>query len=111
MVIDVGIVLLLVWMHFVSDFVFQSDYVAKNKSNSNLVLLQHVLIYGLPFYLFGALFAVVNVILHFIVDWCTSRITSKLWAAGKVHWFFVTIGFDQALHMSCLILTYIWLVQ
>ena len=83
----------------------------KNKSKSNLVLLQHVLIYGLPFYLFGALFAVVNVILHFIVDWCTSRITSKLWTAGKVHWFFVTIGFDQALHMSCLILTYIWLVQ
>lgn len=110
MLIDVSIILLLIWLHFVSDFVLQSDYVAKNKSKSNLVLLQHVLIYGLPFYLISVKFALVNMALHFVVDWVTSRITSKLWAEGKVHWFFVTIGFDQALHMTCLILTYIWLI-
>ena len=109
MVINIGIILALVWIHFVADFVLQSDAVAKAKSKSNLVLLQHVLIYGVLFYLFGIMYALVNTVLHFIVDWVSSRATSKLWAAGKVHWFFVVIGLDQAIHMTCLFLTYIWL--
>jgi len=96
-------VLLLVWVHFVSDFVLQTDYVAKNKSKSNLVLLQHVVIYSIPFLYFGWMFALINLVLHFLVDFVTSRITAKLWANNKVHYFFITIGFDQALHLTSLI--------
>ena len=100
------IVVLLV-LHWVADFVLQSDRVAQNKSKSNLVLLEHITIYSLPFILFfGPVFAIVNAIIHGLVDYYTSRLTSKLWADGQVHNFFVVIGFDQLLHISTLVITY-----
>lgn len=97
--------LAVVWLHVIADFILQSDYVARNKSKSNKVLLQHVAIYSLPFMILGIPYAIVNAVLHFAVDYVTSRMTSKLYSEGKVHWFFVVIGIDQAIHMSCLILT------
>lgn len=109
--IEIHILLILISLHFISDFVFQSDYVARNKSKSNYVLLQHVIIYGALFIFIGWLYAFVNAVLHFIVDWNTSRATSYLWEKHKTHWFFVVIGFDQALHMSCLLLTYYWMIK
>ncbi len=36
---------------------------------------------------------------HWVIDYCTSRITSQLWQAGDVHYFFVVVGFDQLLHL------------
>ena len=108
--IEVTIIITLVWMHFVADFIFQSDEVAKNKSKSNATLLLHVALYSLPFFWFGWLFAVVNAGLHFVTDWCTSRATSYLYQKNERHWFFVVIGADQAIHFTCLFLTYMWLV-
>lgn len=102
--------ILLIWFHFIADFIFQTDNIALNKSKNNGVLLFHVLIYMLPFLFFGIQFAIVNAILHFITDYFTSRITSFLWKHEERHWFFVVIGLDQAIHMTCLILTYLWLV-
>lgn len=102
-------ILILIWVHFFADFILQSDNIAKNKSTSNFILFQHVFLYCLPFVVFfGVTFAVFNALLHFIVDWNTSRATSFLWKHKKIHWFFVTIGFDQALHMTCLICSYIY---
>lgn len=100
------IFLLLVWCHFLADFILQSDDIAKNKSKSNLVLLKHVSLYAVTFMGFGILFAVINGAVHFAVDYFTSRLTGKLWQKGQVHNFFVVIGFDQALHITTLILTY-----
>lgn len=96
----------LVWAHFVCDFLLQTDKVAINKSSSNKTLFIHVLIYSIPLTIFGPLFALVNAALHFVVDYVTSRATSFLWKHNKRHWFFVTIGLDQALHMTCLFVTY-----
>ena len=105
--------------HFVGDFVLQSDFVAINKSKSWKVLLFHCLIYSACFLPWGWKFAVVTFYLHFVTDWVTSRITSKLWfferryygadmpidlsddwyyVEGKRHWFFVTVGADQLIH-------------
>ena len=93
--------------HFIADFILQSDNVAKNKSKSNIVLLQHVLIYGLPFIIIvSPLYAIVNLLLHFVTDYFTSRLASKLWSEGRVHYFFVVIGFDQLIHALTLIWTY-----
>ncbi len=106
---NIYIILSLVWLHFIADFIMQSDRVAQNKSKSNMVLCQHVILYCIPFSLFfGIKFALVNAFLHFLVDWNTSRVTSFLWSNKKVHWFFVVIGFDQALHMTCLFLSYLY---
>lgn len=97
---------LVIWTHFVADFILQSRDVARNKSNSNIVLAQHVLIYGIPLLIvFGPWYALVNVILHFITDYITSRATKKAWAEKKEHKFFTIIGADQAVHMTCLVLT------
>lgn len=112
--------LLLVWLHFVADFIMQSDEVSKSKSSNNAILLYHVTLYSLPFAPFAAWYfpqsywialawVWINVAAHFVTDYITSRMTTKLWRAGEVHWFFVVIGADQAIHMSTLVLTFQWL--
>jgi hypothetical protein len=103
---SVEILLALVWTHWFADFILQSDRIAINKSSSNQILLWHVALYGACFLWAGVAFALLNAVLHFITDWCTSRITKKLWVAEQRHWFFVVIGLDQAIHMTCLLGTY-----
>lgn len=98
-------ILTVIWMHFVADFVCQSDWMARNKSKANIPLLTHVSVYSLPFFWFGWRYALANAGAHFVTDWITSRASSRLWAKQKVHWFFVVIGLDQAIHMSTLVLT------
>jgi len=106
MLIDIVI---LVWMHFVADFLLQSRKVGENKSSSNLILLKHVIIYSIPFFYFGWQFALLNAALHFVVDWITSRVTKHAWKESNMELFWGTIGFDQAVHMTTLIATYWWL--
>jgi membrane-bound metal-dependent hydrolase YbcI (DUF457 family) len=93
--------------HWIGDFIFQSDYHAVNKSKSNRVLFAHVMMYSVPLYFVGLLllpinyaliFVAINVVAHFITDYFTSRITSKLWQKNDRHNFFVVIGLDQMLH-------------
>lgn len=108
---SIEVILLLVWLHFVADFLLQSDWMALNKSKRNVPLLVHVAVYSTPFLIFGWIFALVNGVAHFVTDWLSSRATSWLWNKEKRHWFFVVIGLDQAVHMTALFLTYHWLVS
>ena len=43
-------------------------------------------------------------LIHFPVDYVTSRLNSKLYQAGKNHEFFVSIGFDQWIHFATILL-------
>lgn len=119
----------LIFTHWIADFIAQSDWMAKNKSKDNFALTVHILSYstvlmffailtnlikqfiGLPTTIHVITFVAVNGVAHFAIDYVTSRISSKLWAKGQVHNFFVCIGFDQALHMVTLIATYNWLLS
>jgi len=111
------IFIVFVWAHFVGDFILQSDYHAINKSKNFWVLLQHVFFYVLPFLfllffmpaLFVAKFIAINYVLHVITDFVSSKLTTKLWKANQRHWFFVVIGADQAIHFTCLFLSFMLL--
>jgi len=95
--------LLLIWLHFIGDFIMQSDETALKKSEDNFILFLHSLLYGVFFIPFGYPYFIINIIAHFCIDYCTSRINKGLY--NNRHWFFVCIGFDQALHLSVLFLT------
>lgn len=109
-VLPLSAVLWLVVIHFVADFLLQSDRIAINKSKSNPVLAWHVTLYVIPFFAFGLAFMAVNWVAHFVTDWISSRIASYCWRREQRHWFFVTIGADQAIHLITLFTTYALIV-
>jgi len=120
-------------VHFLADFVLQTDKQAKGKSKNWNALLRHTFTYSAVWYFIMLGFAVcgnhfggytieelgwspwmitfpfITFVAHTITDYFTSRINSKLWAQGKTHLFFVSVGFDQILHYVQLFLTY-WLL-
>lgn len=132
-------ILLLLALHFVGDFLCQSDWMAINKSKRWGVLALHCAIYAALFFFMPNVgprifvFIGVTFATHFVTDAVTSRITSALWFImlyprtdyspvyygaypfyarvidGRRHWFFVVIGADQLIHVYTLILTWQWL--
>lgn len=117
-------------IHWIADFVLQTDKQAKGKSKNWSDLLMHTAVYSLiwatPLIIiriyggfellndtFGGvkimLFIPITFICHTITDYFTSRLNAKLWAKGDVHNFFVSVGFDQVLHYIQLFLTYYYL--
>lgn len=104
----------IIWAHFVSDFILQTDKMAKGKSSSNRRLAEHIAVYTAALLVVLAwehsirgalLYCVVNGAAHFATDYVTSRMTKRLWEQKRVHDFFVVIGADQAVHMTTLIAT------
>lgn len=93
---------LIMLVHFIADFILQSDWMAKNKSKSNKALLIHIAVYTLALMVFGIKFAIINGVIHMLIDYFTSRMTSRLWQQQKSHEFFVVIGLDQYLHFLTL---------
>lgn len=103
---ELNSIFMILTLHFLSDFILQSNWMAQNKSSSNKALGLHIFIYSVPFLLIGWKYAILNGVFHFITDYITSRITKKLWSKGDVHNFFVIIGLDQLLHYTALLGTY-----
>ena len=99
------VVLVIIWLHFIGDFILQSNKMAQNKWNSIKWLGFHCITYSIPFFYFGIYFAFITALLHFTVDFITSKMTHYLWEKKELHWFFVVIGLDQAIHFTCLLLT------
>lgn len=116
-------ILLIFVVHFLADFVFQSSKMATNKSKSLKWLSIHVGVYGLVSLISafiigselsnmrsGFVWWGLNVVLHFIIDFFTSKITSRYWEQKNMRLFFVMIGFDQLLHNLCLVTTYLLMI-
>ena len=106
--------------HWVADFVFQSHWMASNKSKRMDALALHVGVYsaillmasGILFAMHGIWpvfeFVALNGLLHFATDYATSRMSARLWGQQRWHDFFVIIGFDQLIHHVMLALTMMW---
>lgn len=116
------IIIAILFIHWIADFVLQTEWQAQNKSKEWLPLLAHTSVYSLcwiPFILIvgnndllnNLLFVFITWVSHTITDYFTSRINAYLWRKQKVHDFFVSVGFDQFLHYTQLILTYYYLIQ
>lgn len=105
-------ILLLLFIHWVTDFVLQSNEMALQKSENEWVLGKHCLVYSLPlalpFLIFGLPKAFVAFVVfgmtHFAIDYVTARLNKKYWLNNKRHEFFVMVGFDQFLHFTVILL-------
>ena len=97
--------LTILWLHFIGDFILQNDKMALNKSKNLFWLIIHGIVYSLPFVFLGFAYMVITGILHILVDYISSKLTSYLWAKQERHWFFVIIGLDQSIHLTLLYLT------
>jgi hypothetical protein len=114
-------IILIIFVHWIGDFLFQTFKMAMNKSKDNHQLFNHVLVYscvwlfiGLFFYSVTQVlvFFVITFIFHFALDYGTSRWTSSLHKKEKFYGFpafFSVIGLDQFLHYAQLILTFIYI--
>ena len=123
---SLGLIFSIIFIHWVADFVLQTDWQAQNKSKNNRALLSHTYNYSLVWYCVGvfyvmndpnyvqwtlSLFVLITFVAHTITDYFTSRLNSKLWADKKVHYFFVSVGFDQVLHYIQLFTTFYFLTK
>jgi hypothetical protein len=109
-------IVVILTIHTVFDWIFQTRWQAENKAHNWLALFDHVIVYtvGLTiaaFILFGydrpviaAVWAYSNGALHFMTDAITSRMTKKFYP-GKGFW--NTIGIDQLIHYVTLFGTYV----
>ena len=107
-------------IHWVADFILQSDEDAKGKSTNNGHLLSHTATYTFVWIapalwytlhnnidsMLAVYFLGITFVLHTVTDYVTSRINSKLWKKGDSHNFFVSVGFDQILHYMQLFITF-----
>jgi len=87
----------------------QTNKMALSKSDSIKWLLAHCVMYSIPFMIIDLRWGVVNMMLHFLVDYFSSKITKYFWQNDRRHAFFVVLGLDQALHFTCLFLTAGWM--
>lgn len=123
-------ILLIILIHTISDFIFQAEEWALNKSKSNIALFKHTLTYSLVWiplslslFIFTDLtiveflsklpiFILITFIIHTLTDYVTSRIVSKRFKDGHLGsnipnlGAFTIIGFDQVLHYIQLFFSY-----
>lgn len=110
--------------HIIGDWFCQNNWMALNKSKRNDALTIHVLVVSAWLMPWGLGYASLNFVLHWLVDYVTSRCTTKLWfiefgkpyATNLFDWakidlrkrslFFKMIGLDQLIHYVSLAITY-----
>lgn len=113
-------IMFVLFAHFICDYILQTRAMGKNKHHSLKQLTYHVLAYstGLTILLmlgnyfnFGGQLTAIGIVeyvginfgLHFVTDYITSKQIHRLWNSGMEYQTFVVMGFDQFVHMACLV--------
>jgi len=107
--IPLKVLIIIFISHFIGDFVLQTRNMGNNKSKDSIILAKHCMVYSICFVYFGWLYMILAGLLHFPIDYITSRATSYFWKEKKEKMFFTVIGFDQMLHSIILTFIYVWL--
>lgn len=98
--------------HYLFDWVFQTRFIAENKSKRLDVLTIHVSIYTAGLILLAVfseltiVWALFNGAAHFIVDFFSSKSSAYYWAKGEHKKFWNTVGADQLIHYLILFGSY-----
>jgi hypothetical protein len=98
-------------IHFISDFLLQRRWVAKNKSSDGMAMAEHISIIFCCFLYWGPVFAGLNALIHMIIDkniwnaykWFRRKEDKETFKYWEDHLFYSTIGFDQLLHVLTLV--------
>jgi hypothetical protein len=102
--------ILLLFAHWVGDYLLQTNEMASRKAASLKWLTVHVLVYCIPILCVSILlfpvpqalvFLAVNGVLHWITDFFTSRLAIRYKSNPRV--FHSIVGFDQFIHAACLL--------
>lgn len=114
--------LVIIFAHFLGDFVFQSHWMSQNKSKRMDALVSHTVVYGvvllatISVFMYpvaivretlGGWFLVwlaLNVFLHGLTDFVTARLSS-MYFGKDWHNFFVIVGGDQATHYMTMLVS------
>lgn len=127
----VTLFIIMLVVHWLADFIFQTHEMSINKSSSNKWLIKHTAVYTMVWTVVIALYSVyINVfgygtvsfmsmvwfvlitfIAHTATDYIMSREVKKYFDKEDYHNGFVVIGIDQVLHYVQLILTYYLLYE
>ena len=121
-------ILIILFIHWVGDFLFQTEWMAMNKSSKWSALLAHTGLYSIIFWITGLAlyifknhgmdsmdylhvfeFVVITFVCHTATDYFTSRWTKNLREQNKYYGFpsfFSVVGLDQWLHALQLIVTF-----
>jgi hypothetical protein len=131
------IALILIIIHYIGDFLFQTEWMAINKSKSITILISHTFIYTITFYTVFILYIIIydtfinnieitikwfaffpiTFIFHTIIDYISSKITSKKFKNKEYYTgipnmgAFSIIGLDQVFHYITLFLTYQFVIN
>lgn len=90
-------------VHYIADFLLQTRWMGENKSKNILALLSHILVYTISLCLVLPIgLAVANGVVHFLVDFISSRLGGLAYKKGNLYLFWAVIGLDQLLHVLCL---------
>ena len=110
-------IVVVLFLHFVADFIFQTRWQATNKSKRWDALAFHCATYAAgmcgPCVIghISWMWLAFNSLAHFFTDAVTSCISSACFQRGGAgnKWFWITIGFDQWIHAATLIATLYWI--
>lgn len=111
--ISVYTLIILFFAHYVGDFLLQNKWMGENKSKAWLPLLSHIAVYTVTLgvftypmhtsYAWWIYFLIWNTLAHFCIDAYTSQLSRACYEAKNMGAFWKVVGFDQFLHVSCLI--------
>ena len=85
----------IIFCHIVGDYLFQTDYMAKEKNNNLYILFVHCVCYCLPFiYAFGFNYKIISLlIIHMVIDWMKTKHYINIVEDQIAHYTFAIVVF------------------